>query len=441
MKLLIVDDEPDLRELISFAVESKLNLTTVTAQSGNEAIKLINSDPDIQAVISDYHMADGTGGELFNFLSREKPKVPFILCTSLDVDSLPEFKIKKPTVFIGKPFRWEDLVGTIKRVVLGDDASRTLEEAEYFPVRLKTLVCVNIVDSDIYIRLADKKFVKLIKKGDPFTPDDYKTYKARNIDYFYMKRNECDQFLTKFTTELSTLSLAKSLPWNSSCQVLEGAYESVYETIKTFGFTEEAQGLAKASAKLAIKTVMHLPKLSELFLKSDSSQFLYRHSALLAQLSCLIASAVGWSSESTQYKLALASFLHDMAIKDNDLATLETTFSANNNYPKEDEEKMARFRKHADETALLVSGLKEIPTEVSDIILHHHERPDGSGIPRGLTSKDIGPLASLFIVAQDVTYFIWEKKGNATFSEFLKIHQKDYSGEFFEKITARLATV
>ncbi|MBI2711991.1 MAG: HD domain-containing protein [Bdellovibrio sp.] len=386
-------------------------------------------------------MDNGTGGDLFNFVLKERPKVPFILCTSLEPNSLPEFKTKKPTVFIGKPFRWEDLVSTIKRIALSTEPGRSPEDAEYFPVRLKTLLCVNILDSDIYIKLADNKFVKLIKKGDPFTSEDYKTYKSRNIEVFYMKRNECDQFLTKFTGEIGTLSLAKSLPWNASCQALEGAYESVYETIKTFGFTPEAQELAKASAKLAIKTVVHLPKLSDLFLKSDTTQFLYRHSALLAQLSCLIASAVGWSSESTQYKLALASFLHDMSIKEEDIAILETTFKATNTYPKEQQEKLEKFKKHADETALLVSGLKEIPIEVSDIILHHHERPDGSGIPRGLTARDIGPLASLFIVAQDVTYFIWEKKGNATFAEFLKIHAADYSGEFFEKITARLATV
>ena len=441
MKLLIVNDEPDIRYLISFAAESKLNLKTITAPSGNEAIKLLKSDSEIKGVISDYNMPDGNGWDVYHFLKSTNSTLPFVLCTGSLAEDLKEFEGQNLSALLRKPFRWEELVSTLRNIFVTASLDNTSSDHEYLPVKLKTLARVNVMKADLYIKLAEEKFVKLIRKGDTFSQTDYQHYADKQIDCLYLKRKECDDFLSKFTTEVMTLSLAKTLPWTSSCDVLESAYETVHNTILTFGFTKEAQDLAKASAHLAIKTIVHLPKLSELFLHTDSNHYLYRHSTLLAQLSCLVASAIGWTSESTQYKLSLASFLHDISIKDADLAMLEIKNGEDQELLKKNEKRMAAFRKHPEEASLLLSTFKELPPDVSDIILHHHEKPDGSGFPLGLKSKSLDPLPSLFIISQDIVNFVWEKGGNASFAEFLKHKHNAYRDDHFAKLASGLATL
>lgn len=62
--ILIVDDEPDLREITAFEFEMK-GATVFTAASGNEAFSFLSSkDSEIHLVVSDVRMPDGTGEEL-----------------------------------------------------------------------------------------------------------------------------------------------------------------------------------------------------------------------------------------------------------------------------------------------------------------------------------------------------------------------------------------
>jgi hypothetical protein len=60
--------------------------------------------------------------------------------------------------------------------------------------------------------------------------------------------------------------------------------------------------------------------------------------------------------------------------------------------------------------AELARTFHEVPPDVDLIIAQHHELPDGSGFPKGLTSTRIGPLPSVFILVHDWVDFILERK-------------------------------
>ena len=71
-----------------------------------------------------------------------------------------------------------------------------------------------------------------------------------------------------------------------------------------------------------------------------------------------------------------------------------------------------------------------------DIILsQHHERPDGTGFPRGMAGKLISPLSALFIMAQDLVHTVMEDpRTNA--EDFFKDHASLYQAGQFKKILA-----
>ena len=59
IKILVVDDEPEIRESLARFL-SKNGYGVATAASGNEALKIYQSTP-VSVVISDMRMADGDG--------------------------------------------------------------------------------------------------------------------------------------------------------------------------------------------------------------------------------------------------------------------------------------------------------------------------------------------------------------------------------------------
>lgn len=68
LKILIVDDDSDIVELM----EEELQLVghdTYKAFSGNEAINLLRNQ-NVDVIISDYKMPNGSGMELLNFVNR-----------------------------------------------------------------------------------------------------------------------------------------------------------------------------------------------------------------------------------------------------------------------------------------------------------------------------------------------------------------------------------
>ena len=59
MKILVVDDEPGIRDLVTMYVEGILKIVTVIqANSGNEALKILQDGTRVDAIISDFTMAD-----------------------------------------------------------------------------------------------------------------------------------------------------------------------------------------------------------------------------------------------------------------------------------------------------------------------------------------------------------------------------------------------
>src|SRR5438445_877222 len=66
-KILIIDDEPDILELL--AEEFKLNGHYVsTAMSGNEAIQILQ-DKHFDIILSDYRMPNGNGMDILKFVT------------------------------------------------------------------------------------------------------------------------------------------------------------------------------------------------------------------------------------------------------------------------------------------------------------------------------------------------------------------------------------
>lgn len=90
MNILYVEDEEDLREVITSVILNDVKAHVSTISSGNLAIEALKSGSKFDLIISDYKMADGSGADLQQFMKKDSDTTPFILFTSTIEPSLPE---------------------------------------------------------------------------------------------------------------------------------------------------------------------------------------------------------------------------------------------------------------------------------------------------------------------------------------------------------------
>jgi putative nucleotidyltransferase with HDIG domain len=118
---------------------------------------------------------------------------------------------------------------------------------------------------------------------------------------------------------------------------------------------------------------------------------LVAHSLSVARLSRRFAHAVGWSETEVE-QVAVAGLLHDVGIRELSPETLCTRRPLS-----ESEYRLARD--HPSVGAMLLSGI-EFPYPIVPLVLHHHERFDGSGYPDRLKGDQIPPGSRLIHIVE-----------------------------------------
>lgn len=118
-----------------------------------------------------------------------------------------------------------------------------------------------------------------------------------------------------------------------------------------------------------------------------SSTTVYSHSVNVCLLALAFGRGLGHDKD-TLLTLGLGGLLHDVGMA---------------RVPKEildkpdvlDEQERALVRKHPRWGHRILSRVNTIPYDVLNIVLNHHERPDGSGYPSGLSAAQIPYMARL----------------------------------------------
>ena len=116
LKVLVVDDEERMRELISDFLKIK-GYETVEAGDGEEAIDVFFADKEIALIILDVMMPKMDGWEVLKTV-REHSKVPVIMLTARteETDELKGFEYGADE-YISKPFSPKILVARVEAIL------------------------------------------------------------------------------------------------------------------------------------------------------------------------------------------------------------------------------------------------------------------------------------------------------------------------------------
>ncbi len=119
MKILICEDDLMTLKALEHKLKSE-GYDTITAHDGKQAIELLNSNREIEMLLTDLHMPIISGLELITHVrNKMKSYMPIVMLTRVGLEDtvLHAFELGADD-YITKPFSPEELSLRIKRLLL-----------------------------------------------------------------------------------------------------------------------------------------------------------------------------------------------------------------------------------------------------------------------------------------------------------------------------------
>ena len=115
-RVLVVDDEPTLVELVSDVVRA-MNCRILTAGTVAEARKIL-ANQDVEVLVTDVHLPDGDGLSLLAALHRRRPSASAVVITGAPSVANAIVALREGAVdFVPKPFDNEQLIAHVKKAL------------------------------------------------------------------------------------------------------------------------------------------------------------------------------------------------------------------------------------------------------------------------------------------------------------------------------------
>jgi DNA-binding response OmpR family regulator len=114
-RILVVDDEPQIRELLMVYLERQ-GYQVTSAASSQETLAALEQQP-VDMVVLDIGLADEDGLKLLEDIKKGRPKVRVVMLTGMGFveDLLQEAHQKGADGYVSKIVPLEELLGAIRR--------------------------------------------------------------------------------------------------------------------------------------------------------------------------------------------------------------------------------------------------------------------------------------------------------------------------------------
>ncbi|MBF0316424.1 MAG: response regulator [Oligoflexia bacterium] len=417
--VLLVDDEESVLELNTLELEGKLDVQVIDVRCGNDAIAYLKQNPTVDIVICDYDMPNGNGALVYNYVknwnhSNQTQAISFIFFTSRALNELKEtlgFTNQERDGYLQKPLGFKLLTETTARLL---NTKSNTGASEYCKVGLKRFLKFSISNFDLYIKLAEDKFVKVINKNNTYDPIQIEKYAEKGIDYLHISKEDFSEFSTQYSKALEASLKDHTLSTEDRVAKEVEGVQFIHETIQNLGINQTVVTTTNLLIESNQQMLKNNPDIFKLLTSMMANKnYIYEHSLMMSYFGSMIATEMKWSTSATLQKIVSACFMHDMLLENPEFAKIEQLTDdviASNALTHRQVE---AIKKHPTEMAAKVRTIKNFPPDIDQMIMDHHERPDGSGFPRGITSSHISPMTTLLIITEEFVAQIFQKKVNA----------------------------
>lgn len=115
--ILLVDDDPGILVMLKHALE-ECGYKVCTASNGDEALKLVQSDPtSIHGIITDFDMPILNGAQFIAELRKNKVMIPFVVHCSHNAEAFSAFSKYEPAAIISKPSIMGPIIFAVQKLL------------------------------------------------------------------------------------------------------------------------------------------------------------------------------------------------------------------------------------------------------------------------------------------------------------------------------------
>lgn len=169
----------------------------------------------------------------------------------------------------------------------------------------------------------------------------------------------------------------------------------------------------------------------KLTLAREKRPALYRHSIRIALISLYLGTCVNLQ-RGAMNTLVTAAVFHDIGELHIDPTLLDSIQALNS-------KERQHIYAHPMIAYLILKEYPEYHPQVSNVVLDHHERLDGSGYPRNLKGEKINPLSQVLAVAEVAGSLCGRGDGDAC--THVEVVLKLNSGQFRSDLVGHLSTI
>jgi response regulator RpfG family c-di-GMP phosphodiesterase len=420
MKILYVEDDPNIAEIYMMMIKERFHDTEIVHfQNGLHALQELKHAPEkFDLIISDYQLSNMiTGADIFKFVNGQMLGLPFIILSGIDCSQDEKFKnffeAHVRNALLLKPVSIGDLTAKIEWCLAEENNllkiynQSTKSNDEKIPIRSDLFLKSNLVPCDVYLKLRDGKYIKIIHNNEPFEGRLIQKLILKGATHFFVNRSEISQYGESVINTLHGLlktkahkaeELQKSQITNKAIEVLRG-------NLLKCGFNKVVLKVADDIISLQLEMMTESPEIEQYLNKFQNFRRINTdHTRLVSYVVVSILRELTWDSESTLHKMCTAALLHDISLPD---GLVEKVTNHDNFENLTDDEKNIYFS-HPTESSHIAQHFEAIAIGIEQFILEHHELPNGKGFPRKLNYNNVHPLSCTLHFADLTADLLWK---------------------------------
>jgi two-component system, chemotaxis family, chemotaxis protein CheY len=434
MKFLIVDDDDDLRDIMSMVISSNYDINIYQAFDGENAIEVMNSDGPFDLVLCDYNMPRKNGAEVYLELRKLNQQTPFILISTEFERFKKQVGQEKYCDWIDKPFKETDITNKIEALM--GTKGLPPQKQSYLPIRIETLEQLEMAGVPLYLKLNQSQYIKVLKETSVFDKSEMIRFQNKKVSHLQIELVDMKTFISNFRKNVFSKIDWKNVDCTDALKAVEADWDILLNATRGLGWSESLTVLAKENIARTITLIGQNPQLKkhlEKFNLSRSKSFNTPHCYALTLLTSSILKELNWDSPSTIQKMTFACLLHDMDLNDLMFSNMLELITSKKIQTEISQQSNYLIFNHMSTAAEFMQRWSSCPPDVDTLILQHHERFDGTGFPNKLTFLNIFPLAGVFIMAEDLIYGYFNHP-EKNMREILKENENLYSRGDFKKV-------
>lgn len=206
LKILIVDDEEDIREILQFNLENE-GYTIDTASSGEEALEKLT--PDHRVILLDVMMGGISGFHVAERLRKDNNLTPIIFLTArgTENDLLTGFSVGADD-YISKPFSIKEVIARVKAIVRRGSEARQSDKPEREVIEIGDMK-LNLISK--HLELKNRSIILTKKEFEILSLLMHNPRKLFTREEILKKVWEDESFVLERTVDVHVARLRKKL--------------------------------------------------------------------------------------------------------------------------------------------------------------------------------------------------------------------------------------